>query len=192
MEPISSDTPDNELVASLQAGRQEALGILYDRYGRLVYTIALRILNRPDEAEDLTQEIFLLFWKKGQFRPEKATLATYLSVLTRSRALNKLRSQSSQQRSLQRWQRASHTEWAQSCPLESATLQEQQQFVQQALTQLPQTQQQVLVMNYLQGLTQSEISTRLNMPLGTVKTTARQGLRQLRQLLGDAVYGEVP
>jgi RNA polymerase sigma-70 factor (ECF subfamily) len=123
MAPVPSDA---ELIQSLRAGDQEALGMLYDRYGQLVFTVALSILNRTDEAEDLTQEIFLLFWKKENFQPERASLGTYLSVLTRSRALNKLRSRGSQQRSIERLQRSVYSEFSQLCPLEQATLQEQQ------------------------------------------------------------------
>jgi len=187
MERICATTPDNELVRSLRAGHQEALGILYDRYGNLVFTVAQRILNRLDEAEDLTQEVFLIFWKKENFQPERAALGTYLSVLTRSRALNKIRSRSSQQRSVQRLQQSAYNFLSHPCPLEQVTLQEQQQMVQQAVTQLPDQQKQVLTMNYLEGLSHSEIAQQMNLPLGTVKTSIRQGLRRLRQTLGEAV-----
>ncbi|PSN16137.1 RNA polymerase subunit sigma [filamentous cyanobacterium CCT1] len=187
MERIGATTPDDELVRSLRAGHQDALGILYDRYGNLVFTVANRILNRTHEAEDLTQEVFLIFWKKENFQPERAALGTYLSVLTRSRALNKLRSRSTQQRSVERLQQATYNQFSHPCPLEQATLQEQRQLVQQAITQLPNSQQQVLTMNYLEGFSHSEIAQQLNMPLGTVKTNVRQGLRRLRQTLGEAV-----
>lgn len=187
MERICPSTPDDELIRSLRAGHQDALGILYDRYSNLVFTVALNLLNRVDEAEDLTQEIFLIFWKKDNFQPERAGLSTYLSVLTRSRALNRLRSRSSQQSSVQRLQRWVCNEFSHPCPLEQATLQEQQQMVQQAVTQLPENQQQVLNLNYLEGFSHAEIAHRLNMPLGTVKTNARQGLRKLRRALGEGV-----
>lgn len=187
MERIGPSTPDDELVRSLRAGHQESLGLLYDRYGKLVFTIALRILHQADEAEDLTQEVFLGFWKKGNFQPERATLSTYLSVLTRSRALNKLRSRNSQQRSVERLQHSVYGDFSHPCPLEQATVQEQQQIVQQAMTQLSDSQRQVLTLNYMEGLSHREIAQHLNIPLGTVKTNARQGLRRLRQTLGEAV-----
>ncbi|MBE9138587.1 sigma-70 family RNA polymerase sigma factor [Nodosilinea sp. LEGE 07088] len=187
MERIDSSTPDDELVHSLRAGHQDALGILYERYGQLVFSVALRILNRADEAEDLTQDIFLVFWKQENFQPERAALSTYLGVLTRSRALNKIRSRGSRRRSVERLQQSAYNEFSHPCPLEQATLQEQRQLVQQAVTQLPNNQKQVLTMNYLDGLSHGEIAQQLNMPLGTVKTNARQGLRRLRQTLGEAV-----
>lgn len=187
MEQICATTPDDDLVRSLRAGQQEALGILYDRYGNLVFTVANRILNRTQEAEDLTQEVFLVFWKKENFQPERAALSTYLSVLTRSRALNKIRSRGSQQRSVERLQQSAYNQFSHPCPLEQATLQEQRQLLQQAITQLPDNQKQVLTMNYLEGLSHTEIAQQLNMPLGTVKTSVRQGLRRLRQTLGEAV-----
>lgn len=182
---IGADTSDAELVQALKAGQQEALGILYDRYGGLVYTIALKILERHEEAEDLTQDIFLNFWQQDKFDPNRAALGTYLSILTRSRSINKLNSRSSQQRSIDRLQ---HTvEVPPPTPLEQVSQEEQQGAVRQAMTQLSDSQRRILEMNYYQGLSHSNISQQLEMPLGTVKTNARQGLLKLRQLLQLAV-----
>ncbi len=187
MARIHADSSDADLVSSLRAGQHEALRVLYERYSGLVHTVALRILHQPDEAEDLTQEIFLTFWKQNSFQPSRAALSTYLSVMTRSRGINKLHSRSSQQRTVERFQRATIPEFFQPTPLENASLQEQQQVLQQALDQLTENQRRVLEMNYYQGLSQVEIAQALNLPLGTVKTNARQGLINLRRILGDRV-----
>jgi len=187
MARICPDASDAELLNGLRAGQQEALRILYGRYSGLVYTTALRILNQPDEAEDLTQEIFLTFWKQDKFQPSRAALSTYLSIVTRSRAINKLNSRSSQQRSIDRLQQSLVTEWSDSTPLEKASLAEQHQVLQQAMNQIPDNQRRVLEMNYYQNLSQSEIARHLQIPLGTVKTNARQGLIKLRRILGTAV-----
>ncbi len=81
--PNSSLPPtDVELIQSLRAGEQMPLRLLYDRYSGLVYTVALRILERSEEAEDLTQEVFLTFWKDAKFDPARAALSTYLSLLS--------------------------------------------------------------------------------------------------------------
>jgi RNA polymerase sigma-70 factor, ECF subfamily len=186
MPRIPTDTADAELIRLLRGGEQQALGILYDRYGGLVYTVAFRILNQADEAEDLAQDVFLTFWKQERFDPSRAALSTYLGVMTRSRALNKLQSRSSRQRMNDRLQQNA-VEFSAPTPLEQASSAEQQETVRQALTQLSDNQRKVLELNYYKGLSQSEVAQQLGLPLGTVKTHARQGLIKLRQILGDAV-----
>jgi RNA polymerase sigma-70 factor, ECF subfamily len=188
MARVAADASDAELVHSLRSGQPQALRILYDRYSGLVYTVALKILQRSGEAEDLTQEVFLNFWQQEKFDPDRAALSTYLGVVTRSRALNKLESRSSRQRSLERLQHNQFSdEGTAPTPLEQASLAEQETIVRQALTQLADSQRQILEMNFYQGISQAEIARQLEMPLGTVKTNARKGLIKLRELLGEAV-----
>lgn len=188
MRRISSSASDIDLVHSLRAGNSDALGILYDRYSSLVYTIAFKILSIPGEAEDLTQEIFLTFWKQEKFDPSRAGLSTYLCVMTRSRAINKVNRRGTRQRSLQRLRdSAPPVELTAATPLETATLSEQQEILSAALSQLPERQRQILEMNYYRGMSQSKIAKALSMPLGTVKTNSRQALIRLRKLLKDAI-----
>ncbi|MGK7910447.1 MAG: sigma-70 family RNA polymerase sigma factor [Synechococcus sp.] len=186
MARISPDTSDRELIQELKGGNQAALTLLYDRYGGLVYTVALKILKQPTEAEDLTQEIFLSFWKQDKFDPDRSALSTYLGILTRSRALNRISSHSSRQRTLERLQGLFSSRNS-STPLEDASLSERKEILQRAVAQLSDQQRQILEMNFYQGLSHSEISQRLDIPLGTVKTTARRSLIQLREQLGEAV-----
>ena len=193
MDRVSTDVPDAELVQQLRRGQSSAaLRLLYQRYSGLVYTLALRMLKRPSEAEDLTQEVFLNFWKQEsldqhKYDPAKASLSTYLCVIVRSRALNKIASQSSRQRSVDQLKTVTSAEFLTPTPLEQASRSEQSQQVQQALGQLPDKQRQILELNYYQGMSHGDISNQLALPLGTVKSRARQGLVKLRQLLGDAV-----
>ncbi len=180
--PNSSDT---ELIHRLRKNQPAALSVLYDRYGRLVYTVALRILENIAEAEDVTQEIFLNFWQDPKFDAERGALSSYLGMMSRSRAINKLHSRGSRQRAAKRFQTMMPVIFAAPTPLEEASQQEQAQVMQQAFSQLTKVQQQILKLNYYEGLSQSQIAQRLNMPLGTVKTHARQGILKLRQLLQD-------
>lgn len=184
---MSIDRTDLQVIAALQQGETNALGILYDRYGAVVYRLALRMLTNPTEAEDLTQEVFLAFWRGvDKYNPDRGTLVVFLLTITRSRALNRLQQQTSQQNLRQKF--TAYLPQAKPNPvMESATLNELSERMGTALAQLPTAQKQVLEMGYYQGKSQSEISTELDIPLGTIKTRSRQGLLKLRQLLQDLV-----
>jgi RNA polymerase sigma-70 factor, ECF subfamily len=187
MSQIHPDPTDADLIASLRQGSQHALSVLYDRYGGLVYTLALKLLDRRDEAEDLTQDIFLSFWKQEKFDPNRAKLTSYLCLLTRSRAIDKLRSRQSEQKSLQRLQQNIIPETDLPNPLDLVSLAEEQIIVRQSLASLSDRQRQILELSYYQDLSQSAIAAQLNLPLGTVKTHMRQGLIKLRQLLQSQI-----
>jgi RNA polymerase sigma-70 factor, ECF subfamily len=178
---------DVQIVTALQQGNTTALGIIYDRYGAVVYRLALRMLVNPAEAEDLTQEVFLAFWRGvAKYNPDRGTLPVFLLTITRSRALNRFQQQTSHRNLAQRF--ASYLPRTESQPgMESVALNELGERMSLALQQLPASQQQVLEMSYYQGKSQSEIAQELDIPLGTIKTRSRQGLLKLRQLLQDLV-----
>ncbi len=181
-----SNQTEAELFQALQAGDLSALSAIYDRYGEAVYRLALRILGNTSEAEDLTQEIFLAFWRSAKYDPNRGKMLIYLLTMTRSRAINRLHQKSSQQKLLQRCQRSIPTQ-TESNLMEKVSLGEVSQLISKALEEIPENQQQVLKMAYYEGLSQSEITEQLNIPLGTVKTRTRQGLLKLRKLLKDLV-----
>ena len=183
---LSSST-DAELYQALQAGQKSALGILYDRYGKLVYGLALKILNNPQEAEDLTQEIFLTLWRNQTYNPARGSVGSFLATMTRSRAIDKIRSRNSSLKFLARWSKTMSAPITPNQPLEQASFAERQGQIRQALTQISQEQRQVLEMSYYEGMSQSEIAQQLNIPLGTVKTRSRLGLLKLRQALEDVM-----
>lgn len=184
---VTDTATDTELVQAIRAGSSLALGRIYDRYGSLVYRLALRILTSSQEAEDLTQEIFLSFWHNQTYNPERGSLSSYLTTLTRSRAIDKLRSRTTQGKFVQRWSQLMATATPPPTPFDLAALNQRATGVQQALSQLTDRQRQVLEMAYYEGLSQSEISAQLNVPLGTVKSWSRQGLLQLRKTLKDLI-----
>ncbi|WP_310423554.1 sigma-70 family RNA polymerase sigma factor [Chamaesiphon sp. VAR_48_metabat_135_sub] len=187
MSQIHPDPTDADLIANLRQGSQHALSVLYDRYGSLVYSLALKLLDRRDEAEDLTQDVFLSFWKQEKFDPNRARLSSYLCLLTRSRAIDKLRSRQSEKTSLQRWQQNIIPETNLPTLLDSVSLAEEQIIVRKSLASLSDRQRQIIELSYYQDLSQSAIATQLNLPLGTVKTHMRQGLIKLRQLLQSQI-----
>ena len=175
---------DADLIEALRSGDTKELGLLYDRYGGLVYGLAMRILGNLHEAEDLTQEIFLKLHQGGTYNPQRGSLATYLTTLTRSRAIDRLRSRSNRRQILTRWQ-CDMANSSSNLPVEQLSLQERREQVRQALAQLSDSQRQVLELSYYEGLSQSEIAQRLQKPLGTVKSWARKGLLNLRDRLKD-------
>jgi RNA polymerase sigma-70 factor, ECF subfamily len=183
---LSSQT-DAEVFQALKAGNISALGILYDRYGGIVYRLALKILANPQAAEDLTQEVFIGLWRKGSYDSMRGSLNSFLMTLTRSRAIDRIRSQGAQQRSTERWGQNLEASPIAPSPLELASIAERAQRVREAMQNLPENQRRVLEMAYYAGMSQSEIAQTLNTPLGTVKTQARQGLIKLKKLLKDFV-----
>lgn len=178
---------DREVVTRLRQGDRQALGELYDRYGTLVYRVALRMLGSPDEAADLTQDIFLAFDHRQTYDPQRGSVSSFLMTLTRSRSIDRLRSRQAKWRSVQRLQHRDMAQDPAPQPLESASRAEVAQRVRIALDTLPPAQREVLELAYYQGLSQSEIAAALDTPLGTVKTRSRQGLLKLRQTLQDLV-----
>jgi RNA polymerase sigma-70 factor, ECF subfamily len=180
---LSSQT-DIDVFQALKAGNPDALGIIYDRYGALVYRLALRILANKQEAEDLTQDIFISLTRNCSYDGKRGTMYTFLMVLTRSRAIDRIRKTRSQQQSLQKW---SHlvTEQSPDNLMDKATNLEISGLVREALKTLPEKQRQVLEMAYYDGQSQSEIAKNLETPLGTVKSWARQGLLGMRKILKD-------
>ncbi|MFS8795501.1 sigma-70 family RNA polymerase sigma factor [Synechococcus sp. R55.8] len=199
-----SSRADWELMEALKAGQPAALAALYDRYAGLVYGLAFKILGHVAEAEDLTQEVFVELWRKvvcdprtpSESRERRGSLSSFLCILTRSRAIDRLRSQGSHQLLLKRWQtilsadrvsgtesfRVSGTESFSKTrfPFEQVSIEERRQAVQAALGQLPESQRQILELLYYQGLSQVDVARQLGIPLGTVKTRSRQALCKLR------------
>lgn len=183
--------------AAKSAEQKAALGQIYDRHAGLVYGISLKVLGNAQEAEDLTQDIFVRLAERANYDPTRGSLRTFLMVLTRSRAIDRVRSRQSTQRSKTRWQ----ADYVQPTTMLSpsdihsdiysdSARDEQSQAVKAALAQLSEQQKQVLHLTYYEGLTQSAIAERLGVPLGTVKSYARRGLLQLRKILQNR-QGEV-
>lgn len=184
---MPSTLPDSELLQHLQTKQPEALGYLYDRYGSVVYGVTLKVLQNQVEAEDLTQEIFLALWQHPIDPAKHEHLLRYLIAMTRSRAIDKLRSRSRTLHLVQRWGQNITAAPPAHTPFEQAVFNERSQQVRQALTQLSDQQRQVIELAYDAGLSQSEIAQHLDQPLGTVKSWTRQGLLKLKQLLQDTI-----
>jgi len=182
----SPDPPDEVLLRALATDRA-ALGPLYDRYGGLVYGLARAILESPDEAEDLTQEVFVTLCQRTLYDPARGSLGAFLTTLTRSRAIDRLRSRSRRLRILRATWRSAPPPDPGAPPAERIATRECAARVRGALADLPADQRRALELVYYRGLTQAEIAATLDAPLGTVKSWCRRGLLGLRTALADLV-----
>ena len=173
---------DAQLLHLLVENPLAAIERLYDRYSALVHGLARKILGDAQEAQDLTQDVFLSLLGRCAYDPARGSLASFLVAMTRSRAIDQLRARSRSSRLLGLW--GDETAPGDGpMPLEAVTDSECARSVQSALAALPEMQRRVLELAYFKGLSQSEIAQVLDTPLGTVKTWARNGLYRLRDSL---------
>jgi RNA polymerase sigma-70 factor (ECF subfamily) len=164
-----SNQTDVKVYGGLVSGDIAALGVLYEHYGEVVYRFALRILNNPQEAEDLTQEVFLTLWRNQAYDPRRGSMLAFLNTLTRSKSIDRYRQRQAQWRSLEKLGKSNSPE-SQNDLMNKLALNETSRQVQEAMTELSASQRLVLEKAYFDGLSQSEIAEDLNIPLGTVKT----------------------
>ena len=177
---------DQAALARMARGDQSALAELYDRHARLVFSLALRILQNRADAEDIVQEVFTQVWAQaGRYDIARGAVAAWMLTMTRSRSIDKLRSRSA------RPETASEARVVEDMPDVAAQqdLQllsaEQVEILKGALNELPVAQRVALELAYYEGLTHAEIAERLSEPLGTVKTRIRQAVIRLREALAQ-------
>jgi RNA polymerase sigma-70 factor, ECF subfamily len=185
---VHKQSTDSEIFLAIQSQQLKALDLLYERYGRLVYSTAVKMLNNVEEAEEVAQETFLRLWQRSEiYQPSKGSLSGFLITLARSRSLDLLRSRKSSHQRLQRFQTSLDCAPHHNLPLEFATVEERSHQVREALKQLSPHERQLLETAYYQGLSQSEIAERDGIPLGTVKSRSRQALKKLRTALNALI-----
>lgn len=171
------------LLKAIARQDETALAELYDLYRGILFGLLVRILSSREEAEDVLQEVFLQVWRRAaDFDENRGRPFTWLVTLARSRGIDRLRSLAARERVAIAGAREPAEEVSDA--VADAFRSEQKGLVNAALAQLPDEQQQPLMLAYFDGLTQSEIAARLGAPLGTVKTRMRSGLIKLRELLG--------
>jgi RNA polymerase sigma-70 factor, ECF subfamily len=177
---------DAELISMLHSGKKQAMSFFYDRYAGLVYSIAYRVLQNDRDAEDLTQDIFITFWRQDYYNPDRGSLSSFLGLLTRSRAIDKVRQRTTVTSFLSRWQQTMSKVDSSPSPLEFATIQETQTNIQQALQQLPDLHRQVLESSYYHGLSHNQIAESLGLTPGVVKSRIRQALVLLKKQIASS------
>jgi RNA polymerase sigma-70 factor, ECF subfamily len=153
--------------------------------------VALRIVRVPGDAEEVTQEVFLYAWEKAAlFDKERGSLVTWLGTMARSRGIDRLRQQRSQERRKEAVTRNPTPGRAPAGPELEASLNERSALIRSALEGLPPEQKEAIEIAYFEGLSQSEIAARLGTPLGTVKTRIRQGMIRLKSAVGPVLNME--
>jgi len=182
MEPIRQSATargdvaeDMRLVARLRAGDQQAMSELYDRYARVVYAVALRVLQEATAAEDVLQDIFLQLWRNPDaFDASRGSLAAWLAVISRHRAIDRLR------------KRRPELDIEECVITGGPDLGDETERnlvvekVRSVLAEMNPDQRRALELAYFQGLTHTEIAEKTGEPLGTIKTRIRTGLQLLR------------
>ncbi len=179
---------DESLVRLIAQARAEALGVLYDRYSRLVFGLALNSVGDPATAEEITQDVFVRVWQRArQYHADRGKVSTWLTSITRHRAIDQLRRRGSrpEQHSVTWAELPPGAEPSVNGPEQAAALAADSDRVRSAMAQLSDEQKQVLALAYFQGLTQSQIAESLGLPLGTVKTRIRLGMQKLREMLQE-------
>ena len=178
---------DEELVDLLAARDERALERLYEKYGRAVYSLVLKMLREPARAEEVAQEVFLKLWRRPtSYVAGRGTFPTWLLSVAHHRAIDDLRARRHETLPLGDGTNGA-PELVDETPdlADHAWMREQRSTVRQALATLPVSQRQAIELAYFMGLTQREISDRLGEPLGTIKTRMRLGMHKLRVSLDD-------
>jgi len=178
---IDLDPTDESLMADLVERRLPALGTLYDRYGRLAYALAYRILGEAEAAEDVVHDAFLLAWRGAPgFRRDRGSARGWLLSIVHHRAVDVLRRKTAfRPAPLEAAeQRAGDADTA-----EEAARNVEHEGVRRVLTTLPEAQRRTIELAYFGGYTQVELAQLMGVPLGTVKGRMRIGLQKMRRAL---------
>ena len=179
----AADHADRNLIERLARGDGEALGEIYDRHGRRVYSLVLRIVRDQGDAEELVQEVFAQAWQQcARYAPSRGSVAAWLLTMARSRAIDRLRFDHRQKRT-----NSLHDDWRQpTSPRDSedaVAFRERREQLRKALLILTADERHAVETAFFGELTYADAATQLNVPLGTVKTRIRSALLKLRQAL---------
>ena len=182
---------DQALMERLTYQDLTAFRTLYNRYSSLVYSASLRVLRDAGLADDMVQEIFLRIWRKPEsYVATRGKFATWLTSVTRNRAVDAIRSRNRRYR--HETASPEEQEWdvpgdERDDPALTAEMSDQRRMILKALSGLPAEQRKVIELAYFGGLTQQEISEKLDQPLGTVKTRIRLGMQKLKMALSPEI-----
>jgi len=174
---------DVDLMLGIQSGDADALSQLYDRYNGIVKALILRIIHNETEADDLLQEVFMEIWNQAKnFSAKKGKPLGWMVTLTRRRAIDALRKRQAYARAEERFQAEPEQQplaWVQNVTEDEIRAGDTRVLMAKVINSLPQAQQEVIELAFFQGMSQREIASNTNIPLGTVKTRLELGLKKI-------------
>lgn len=177
---------DANLLRCISEGDRSAFARFYDQYSSLLFSIAIKILNDSNEAEDVLQEVFVQIWRRaGDYDARLGKPSSWVVTMTRNKAIDRIRAS---QRRARLIEQATSELAADPAPKmtanETVCGHENTLLIGAALADLPLDQRQAIELAFFRGLTQNEISEALKEPLGTIKARIRRGMLKLREKLG--------
>jgi RNA polymerase sigma-70 factor (ECF subfamily) len=184
---------DLELMKAIQAEDPDALSQLYDRYNGILKALILRVIHNEAEADDLLQEIFMEIWNQAKnFSSQKGKPLGWMVTLARRRAIDGLRKKQAYARAEERLQNETEQQpdaWAHNATQEEILLSDTRDLIRNVIAGLPPAQQEAIDLAFFRGMSQREIASKTNTPLGTVKTRLELGLKKiydgLKELKGE-------
>ena len=179
------DGSEEQLMLQLRAGDHQAFREAYARHGRMVHTLALRATRRPQDAEDITQKVFVGLWQsRERLDPARGNLAGWLTTTTRRRCADHFAEQSRRsQKEDQGWENPVPGPWG------DPEAHIRDVVLAQELDSLGEPRGRIVRMAVVDGLSHTDIANRLGIPLGTVKSHVRRSLRTLRGLIEEVDHG---
>jgi RNA polymerase sigma-70 factor (ECF subfamily) len=184
-----AQTDDAALIALVARHDEAALAALYDRYSRLVYSVAYRVVQQRQLAEEITLDAFQSVWRAAaSFSQDRGRFVTWLLSVTRHRAIDELRRLGVRPEGNQVALESGlpDTSMRDESVEELVSQSQRRADVRRALAELPEAQRRALELAYFAGLTQREIAEKLDTPLGTIKTRMRMGMQKLRRVLQES------
>jgi RNA polymerase sigma-70 factor (ECF subfamily) len=180
----TSEDPWHTLLTQVAHGEPAALSALYDATNRIVYTVVLGIVRDPADAEEITIDVYAYVWHSAAtYDLNRGKITTWLIMLARSRAIERLRKQAAKCRNGNH----NHHPYRLSSegPVAGAVMAERDRriLIENALQQLPEKDQELIRFAFFSGLSHPELALKLTLPLGTVKTRIRCILSRLRDLI---------
>ncbi len=185
---MSAPISDDQLLGALTRGETWAMSAIYDRYARLVYALALKILNDRGAAEEAVQEVFVKVWRRARdFDAERGKFSAWLAGIAHNHAIDELRRRRIRPAASVEQDDDALAELADHAPAphDLAVANFERRRIGDALRAIPNEQRNCIELAYFEGLTQQEIADRLGEPLGTIKTRMRLGMQKLKVLLDE-------
>ena len=190
--PLSGENNPIRLLEKIVHKDKEAFERFYDLLSPLAFSLIFRMLKSKPDAEELLQDVFYYVWEKAaNYAPGRGSAEAWLITIARSRAIDRLRARRRMPQQIDPSEDFSEENLMQDgSAQETLYLRDERSFLEKELRKLSDIQRETLELAYFEGLTQSEIAQKLELPLGTVKTRVRDGLNRLKEILGKKNLGQ--